>query len=82
MSAQLADPRPSAQAFEYADRGIGLLLRFTGGISVMVADVVVIGAVGRFWVLIPGFAVLLITAAVIFTGIMRLLQDGAEEDPS
>src|SRR3954447_26408144 len=73
---------PEAPASEDADRGIGLLLRFTGGISVMVADVVVVGAVDRFWVLIPGFAVLLITTAVIFTAIMRLLQDGAEEHRS
>jgi hypothetical protein len=77
MSAHLADLRQPLP-----DRGVGLLLRFTGGISVMVADVVVVGAVDRSWVLIPGFAVLLITTAVIFTAIMRLLQDGAEEHPS
>src|SRR3954451_12922449 len=73
---------PEAPASEDVDRGIGLLLRFTAGISVMVADVLVVGALDRSWVLIPGFAVLLVTTAVIFTGIMRLLQDGAEEQPS
>ena len=73
---------PEAPAPEDVDRGIGLLLRFTAGISVMVADVVVVGAVDRSWILLPGFAVLLITTIVIFGGIMRLLQDGADEDPS
>jgi hypothetical protein len=73
---------PDAPASEDVDRGIGLLLRFTAGIAVMVADVVVVGAVDRPAVLIPGVVVLLITTAVIFTAIMRLLQDSAEEDPS
>jgi hypothetical protein len=72
MSAQLADPRDDV------DRGTGLLLRFLAGISVMVADVLVVGAVDRSWVLIPAFAVLLITTVVVFAGIMRLLADGAE----
>jgi hypothetical protein len=67
-----------AGASENVDRGIGLLLRFLGGISVMVGDVVVVGAIDRSWVLIPAFAVLLLTTAVVFAGIMRLLADGAE----
>ena len=75
MSAQLAGPRQATPAT--GDRGIGLLLRFTGGISVMVADVIVVGAVGRFWVLAPAFAVLLITTVVIFTAILRLLREVA-----
>jgi hypothetical protein len=62
------------------DRGIGLLLSFVGALSVMVADVIVIGAIDRSWILIPGFAVLLITAAIVFAGIMRLLADGEDPD--
>src|SRR5947209_12399933 len=65
-----------APASEDVDRGIGLLLRFGGGAAVMVADVVVVGVVDRSWILIPAFAVLLLTTAVVFAGIMRLLADG------
>ncbi|HKO29258.1 MAG TPA: hypothetical protein VJU80_17495, partial [Solirubrobacteraceae bacterium] len=63
------------------DRGIGLLLSFTGALLVMVVDVVLIGAVARSWVLIPGFALLLVMAAIVFRSIMRLLADGAEVTP-
>src|SRR3954452_6264796 len=61
------------------DRGIGLLLSFTGALSVMVADVVLIGAVDRSWILIPGFAVLLVMAVIVFAAIMRLLADNGED---
>jgi hypothetical protein len=75
MSAQLeaGDPRPAPPD---TDRGLGLLFSFVGALSVMVADVVVIGAVAESWILIPGFAVLLLMAAIVFAGIMRLLADG------
>ena len=74
MSAQLEHfPEPAP-----VDRGLGLLFRFVAGIAVMVADVLAVGAIGRSWVLIPAFAVLLVTTAVVFAGIMRLLSDGAE----
>jgi hypothetical protein len=92
MRAQLEHPRPPAVAplphdsgatdVPDPDRGITLLLSFTGALSVMVADVVVIGAVHRSWILIPGFAVLLLMAAIVFRGIMRLLADGAEPTAS
>ncbi len=62
------------------DRGTGLLLSFVVGVSVMVADVVIIGAVGQSWILIPGFAVLLLTAALVFRMIMSLLHDGESPD--
>jgi hypothetical protein len=76
--AATSEATAEADAFDDVDRGIGLLLRFLAGISVMVADVVIVAAVDRSWVLIPAFAVLLLTAVVVFTGIMRLLADGAE----
>ncbi len=60
------------------DRGLGLLLRFVAGIAVMVADVLVVNAVGESWILIPALAVLLVTTWVIFAAIMRLLAIGAE----
>jgi hypothetical protein len=74
-------PRPtdSRAAPSDPDRGIGLLLSFTGALSVMVADVLVIGAVEQSWILIPGFAVLLLATAIVFRRIMRLLADGGGE---
>ena len=92
----LAEPRPEApgapplaptvasdspEGAPGPDRGIGLLLSFTGALSIMVADVVLIGAVDRSWILIPGFAVLLLMAAIVFRGIMSLLADGGEATP-
>jgi hypothetical protein len=67
-------PRPAT-----ADRGLGLLLSFVGALVVMVADVVIMGAVEQSWILIPGFAVLLLTTAIVFVGIMRLLADDGED---
>jgi hypothetical protein len=90
MSAQLEHPHapvapprlvPSHAASPDRDRGMSLLLSFVVAVSVMVADVVVIGAVGQSWVLIPGFAVLLLMATIIFRSIMRLLADGEVTGP-
>ncbi len=84
MSGQLVGPRqpvaapPTHECGADRDRGMGLLLSFVGALSVMVADVVVIGAVDDSWILIPGVAVLLLMAAVVFGSIMRLLADGGE----
>jgi hypothetical protein len=72
MSAHL-EHLPAAAPDGEADRGLGLLLRFLAGIAVMVADVLVVSAVGESWVLIPAVAVLLVTTWLIFTAIMRLL---------
>src|SRR3954453_6833097 len=72
-------PKKAPPTLPDPDRGTGLLLSFVGALSVMVADVVLIGAVDRSWILIPGFAVLLGMTAIVFVGIMRLLADGAED---
>ena len=69
----------TASARPEPDRGIGLLLSFVGALSVMVADVVIVGAVDRSWILIPGFAVLLVMSVIVFRAIMRLLADNGEE---
>ena len=61
------------------DRGLGLLMSFAGASSVIVADVVVINVVDRSWILVPGFAVLVLMTAIVFAGIMRLLADGGED---
>ena len=70
-----------APAAKDVDRGIGLLFRFSGGAAVIVADVIVVSAIDRSWILAPAFAVLLLTTFVVFAGIMRLLADGAEGHP-
>jgi hypothetical protein len=69
----------SAQPGLPPDRGIRLLLSFTGALLVMVADVILIGAVDRSWILIPGFAVLLVMTVIVFVAIMRLLADKGED---
>jgi hypothetical protein len=72
-------PEEPRAALPGRDRGLGLLMAFTGAVSVMVADVVLVGAVAQSWILIPGFAVLLLMTAIVFAEIMRLLADGGEE---
>jgi len=72
------DPRPAPAD---RDRGLGLLYSFVGAATIMVGDVVVVGAVEQSWVLIPGFAVLLAMTLIVFRGIMRLLADGGEAPP-
>lgn len=71
--------RPRRPASADTDRGLSLLFSFVGAASIMVADVVVMGAVEQSWVLIPGFAVLLLTTAIVFVGIMRLLADDGKD---
>jgi hypothetical protein len=61
------------------DRGLSLLMSFVGAVAVMVADVVVIGAVAESWILIPGFAVLAAMTVIVFSVIMRLLGDSGEK---
>jgi hypothetical protein len=74
-------PKDSRPPLPETDRGLGLLLSFAGALVVMVADVVVLNAVGRSWILIPGFAVLLLMTAIVFVVIMRLLADDGEDRP-
>jgi hypothetical protein len=81
---RVALPEPDSQESRATplgpDRGISLLLAFTGATTVMVGDVVVVGAVGQSWILIPGVLVLLSMAAIVFAAIMRLLADGDTPD--
>ena len=58
-----------------ADHGITLLLIFTASALLIVALVVVAGAVGHWWILIPVMTVdFAVTAAVLAT-VVRLLGD-------
>jgi hypothetical protein len=80
MSARVE--RPHAQVdgpTRDPDRGLGLLMAFVGALAVMVADVVLIGTVEESWILIPGYAVLLLVTAIVFAEIMHLLADGGED---
>ena len=80
--AAAVQPHPSgATPLPDSDRGLGLLFSFVGALSVMVADVLVIGAVEESWILVPGFAVLLLVTAIVFVAIMRLLADDGEGAP-
>lgn len=84
MSAQLEHHPPTVAAPRGRsprdpDRGLGLLMSFVVAATIMVADVIVIAAVEQSWILIPGFVVLLITTAIVFVGIVRLLADGGED---
>ena len=59
-----------------ADRGLILLIVFTASALTIVGLVVVIGAIGQWWTLIPVMAVdFAVTAAVLVT-VAKLLEGG------
>lgn len=58
------------------DRGIGLLAMFTFAVLVIVVLTVVLGAVDRWWILIPVMAVHFGVTAAVLTRTGRLLDDG------
>jgi hypothetical protein len=60
------------------DRGLSLLGSFVGALAIMVGDVVVIGAVGESWILIPGGVVMVLMTLIVFAVIIRLLADTGE----
>jgi hypothetical protein len=72
------DPGASASA-AVADRSSGVLLLPLVAILVMVADVIVVGAVGRLWILIPAIAVDLLVILTLAVAILRLLGDDGED---
>jgi hypothetical protein len=78
-SVQPEKPRPDAPD---PDRGLSLLLAFTAALGVMVADVLLIGAVEESWILVPGFVVLLLMTVIVFSMIMRLLADNGDKATS
>ena len=71
-----APPIPERRPPPSADRGLILLIVFTASALTIVGLVVVIGAIGRWWTLIPVMAVdFAVTAAVLVT-VAKLLEDG------
>ena len=66
----IPERRPPASV----DRGVILLVVFTSSVLTIVALVVLIGAIGRWWTLIPVMAVdFAVTAAVLVT-VAKLLE--------
>jgi hypothetical protein len=62
-----------------ADRSSGVLLLPLGAVIVMVADVIVVGAVGRLWILLPAIAIDLLVSLTLTVAILRLLGDDGED---
>jgi hypothetical protein len=80
------DPNCQAQqkrgAFASApvpDHSSGVLLVPLVAILVMVGDVIVVGAVGRLWILIPAIAVDLVVVLTLTVAILRLLGDDGDD---
>ena len=60
---------------QLADRGLILFVVFTASALAIVALVVIVGAIGSWWILIPVMAVdFAVTAAVLIT-VAKLLED-------
>jgi len=83
------DPRCQAQqergasaSAAVADRFSGVLLLPLGAVLVMVADVIVVGAVGRLWILIPAIAFDLLVILTLTVAILRLLGDDGGDVPT
>ena len=73
---QHATPTPVRPPPPSADRGLILLIVFTASALTMVGLVVVIGAIGQWWTLVPVMAVdFAVTAAVLVT-VAKLLEGG------
>jgi hypothetical protein len=62
------------------DHSPGVLLLPLLAILVMVGDVIVVGAVGRLWILIPAIAVDLLVILTLTVAIWRLLANDGDED--
>lgn len=70
----------SAVAAPSVDHSPGVLLLPLLAILVMVGDVIVVGAVGRLWILIPAIAVDLLVILTLTVAIWRLLANDGDED--
>jgi len=79
---QAQQERGASASAAVADRSSGVLLLPLGAVLVMVADVIVVGAVGRLWILIPAIAVDLLVILTLTVAILRLLGDDGEDVPT
>jgi hypothetical protein len=60
------------------DRGLGLLIVFTGGVLVMVALISLIAVVGTWWMLIPVMTIDFAVTVAVLASIVRLLDHGSD----
>ena len=58
------------------DRGLALLGWFVTATVVMVGVVLVTGAVGQMWILVPGIGLHLLMTFFVLHAIVRLMTDG------
>jgi hypothetical protein len=79
---QAQQERGASASAAVADRSSGVLLLPLGAVLVMVADVIVVGAVGRLWILIPAIAFDLLVILTLTVAILRLLGDDGEDVPT
>jgi hypothetical protein len=77
--AQPLSPRPSPVATRASlpDRGVRVLLVFTGAMLIMVAAATLVGAVGQWWVLAPVMLVDFILTFIVLALFVELLGEGA-----
>jgi hypothetical protein len=77
--AQPLSPRPSPAAprASLPDRGMRVLLVFTGAMLIMVAAATLVGAVGQWWVLAPVMLVDFILTFIVLALFVELLREGA-----
>ena len=76
---QAQQERGASASAAVADRFSGVLMLPLVAILIMVADVIVVGAVGRLWILIPAIAVDLLLTLTLTAAILRLLGDDGED---
>ena len=79
LNCQAQQERGTFASAPIADRSSGVLLLPLVAILVMVGDVIVVGAVGRLWILIPAIAVDLVVVFTLTVAILRLLGDDGED---
>jgi hypothetical protein len=60
------------------DRGLGLLIVFTGGVLVMVALISLTAVVGTWWMLIPVMTIDFAVTVAVLASIVRLLDHGSD----
>jgi hypothetical protein len=72
-----APPSPPTQSASLPDRGIRVLLAFFGAAMIMVLGVVLVGAVGQWWVLVLVMLVDFIVTFVVLALVVELLGDGS-----
>ncbi len=71
-------PTPAPVAAPLRDRGVGLLAAFTSAMLLIVAMAVLVGAIDRWWILIPVMAVDFAVTAAVMVMMARLLNDGRD----